>query len=288
MNDTTQSSSSRPIRRVLLTGALGEVGRRVVPALSEVFDLRRTDLAPDDNTSPEYQSGDLTDFPTVMRLLEGMDAVIHSAAAIPGEPPDDLAPEEVDPNEKRLLSINPIATYNVLEAARRLNLVRVVYVSSLTVVLGNKHRSHYDSRTALCPTNVYACTKFFGEQLAEVYYRNYGLSTISLRLGQPTPIGHPFDEAWMGNRRARSILAHMDDVARGLIAALTTDCPHGVFNLVSANDNPRVDWEETRDAIGYVPLAFCSETGFSFHPDGKYPHHDGSILTHNPNEIPPR
>lgn len=284
MSNMSNTSKIKPVRRVLLTGALGNVGKRVVPALRDAFDIRRTDLAPDDDAEPDYVGGDLTHFATVMRLLDGMDAVVHSAVAVPGEPTPGLAHDEVDPKEARLLAVNPVVTYNIFEAARRLGLARVVYVSSLTVVLGDKYRAHYDSQSSLCPTNLYACTKLFGEQLADVYWRNHSLSTISLRLGQPMPIGHSHDTAWRGNRRARSTVVHIEDVARGLIAALKTDCPHGVFNLVSANDNPRIDWEETRRAIGYVPLAYCSETGFSFHPDGNYPPHDGSILTHNPDE----
>jgi len=275
-----QSDESRP--RVLLTGARGNIGSRVIPILEKTMDLRLTDLVPTDE-DPRYVAGDLTDFSQVYQLMEGVDAVVHLAMApMRSREP---SPGTADPSEELAITVNVGGTYHVLEAARQRGIQRVVYASSLTIHLGNKHRPLYDSQTPVEPINFYACTKLFGEQLARVYWRKHGLSTICLRIGQPFPIGNAeFDTLWRDNRRARSNFVEISDVARGLACGVTTGVPFGVFNLVSASDNPRFDLSETH-RIGYVPRAYLSTNGLEFFEDGQFPAFPGPVVTHNPDEI---
>lgn len=275
------ATSSAPIRRVLVTGALGNVGSRIVPLLEKEFELTLTDFrAPTDGTP--IVVADLMDYAQVDKLMKGIDAVVHLAVVTGGTGPDD--PEKIDPIDQKMLSVNTTSVFHVLEAARKNGVKRVVYASSLTILLGDRFRPRYDSTTPLYPTNLYACTKLFGEQLARVTWQKHGLSTICLRIGQPSPVGHEFDEIWRTNKRSRSWFVEISDVAWGITCALRTSTQFGVYNLVSASDNPRMDWQETAAAIGYTPRAYYSDNGLSFHENGDFPPHDGSVITHNPGE----
>ena len=276
--------SARPeIRRVLLTGALGNIGRRVIQGLGADFELVPTDIRCSEE-GPEILVADLMDFAQVDRLMDGMDAIVHLAVTNAENRAATDTPGKIDPVDERLLRVNTTSTFHVLEAARRHGIKRVVYASSMTVLLGDRHRESYDSTTPLEPSNLYACTKHFGENLARQSWRNCGLSTICLRIGQPTPVGHLFDDLWQTNKRARSWFVEIGDIVRGISCALRTATPSGVYPLVSASDNPRVVWQETQKAIGYVPRAYFSDSGLSFHENGDFPVHDGTILTHNPGE----
>lgn len=249
------------------------------------MDLRLTDLRVPTGDSRAF-AADLTDFSAAYRALEGVEAVIHLAMAPSSDEMVEYGGEEPDPGDEARLKVNVGATYNIFEAARRRKLRRVVYASSMTVQLGNKHASFYGPETPVEPVNLYACTKLFGEQLARVYWRRHGLSTICLRLGQPFPIGNPeFDELWTTNKRSRSIFAEIGDVARAVECAVETSLGFGVFPVVSASDNPRVDLSAARQ-IDYVPRAFLSDSGLTFHDDGRFPRVEGPLVTHNPGELP--
>lgn len=246
-----------PIRRVLLTGALGKIGSKIAGDLAAYYEIIPTDLPPSDMAG--YVHADLTNFEETFRLMQGIDAVVHLATATGDGRSKTLPPDKLDPVDERMLRVNPTCIHHVLEAAARQGVRRVVYISSLTVVLKDKERPSYAVEMPPDPTNLYACTKLFGEQLAYVKWREKRLSTICLRLGQPTPIGHAFDEIWRTNRRSRSFRVHFLDIIGGIRGAIEAAASFGVYNLVSASDNPRVDLSGTRRDLGYEPRAYFGE-----------------------------
>jgi len=246
---------------VLVTGALGVIGSRILPMLARDFDVVPSDVGHSD--LPGYVALDLMDFSQTYRLLEQVDSVVHLAVATGGGRAQHLEPGELDPVDKKMLQVNPSTVHNILEAAARLRLRRVVYVSSLTILLADKERKSYTDDMPVDPTNLYACTKLFGEQLAFVKWRDMGLSTISLRLGQPYSVGHELDEIWRTSARARSFRIHLEDIALGIKLALQTSCEFGVYNLVSRSDNQRVDLSKAQADLGYEPKAFFSESGLT-------------------------
>lgn len=268
----------------MVTGALGNIGRRISGRLATEYDLTLTDLRASAE-HPDVIAADLLDFSSVERLMAGMDAVVHMAIAPGGTLRKQDVPGEVDPVDESAVRINTTSAFHVLEAARRHQVKRVVYASSMTIVLGDRHREKYDESTPINPLNLYACTKLFGENVAELAWKVHGLKTICLRFGQPTPINHEYDDLWQNNKRARSWFVHIDDIATSVICALRTNVPFGIYDVVSATDNPRVDWQKARADIGYIPRAYFADAGLSFHDNGDFPPHDGSIVTHCPHEL---
>lgn len=255
-----------PKERLLVTGAKGAIGARILPDLATGYEVIPTDLGKSD--LPGFVSADLTDYRQTHRLMQGIDAVVHLAVADGDGRAKELPLDGIDPVDEQMLRVNPMINHNILEAAARHRVRRVVYASSLTIVLADKECPLYTTAMPPAPTNIYACTKLFGEYLALVQWRKNGLSTICLRIGQPTPIDHPLDEDWKANRRGRSFRVHITDVARGILAALQTTKPFGVYNLVSASDNPRIDWSTTQQDLGYVPHAHFAENNLTFHAEG--------------------
>src|ERR1035437_9619020 len=115
--------------KVVITGATGKVGRAATQALLEAgdeelaTDLTRPRFEREPEEAARYQMADLTDTGEAFAVIRGAEAVVH-AAAIPeptGNPP------------QVVFRTNLMATFNVLEAAVRFGVKRLVNISSETV-----------------------------------------------------------------------------------------------------------------------------------------------------------
>src|SRR5205823_3134106 len=88
---TARRSGTRLIRlscrcmRVLVVGGSGYVGGLVLPLLAKRHAVRVLDLRPPpdavDYDAVDYLEGSATDYPTLRRATEGVDAVVHCAMA---------------------------------------------------------------------------------------------------------------------------------------------------------------------------------------------------------------
>lgn len=72
-------------------------------------------------------------------------------------------------------------TYNVLEAAQRAKVKRVIFISS-SAVYGEYPKLPFKETHPPQPESPYALSKLAGEQLCSLYWRLYGLETVALRL----------------------------------------------------------------------------------------------------------
>ena len=78
------------------------------------------------------------------------------------------------------LRCNIEATQKLLEAARQVQLPRLVYSSSSSVY-GNARQMPMSETARPQPVSPYGVTKLSAEQLCDLYHYNYGLSCVSLR-----------------------------------------------------------------------------------------------------------
>lgn len=164
---------------VLVTGGAGFIGSHTIERLLEAnhrvvaFDNlstgRPTNLA---SLDARLVEGDIRDFEALDEILsEGFDAILHLAAvvSVPVSVADPLGSHEV----------NARGTLNVLEAARRHGVRRVVYASS-AAVYGNLVPPLSEAMS-LKPLSPYAAQKYENEIEAGIYSRLYGLETVGLR-----------------------------------------------------------------------------------------------------------
>jgi uronate dehydrogenase len=162
-------------RRVLLTGAAGRIGSSLRAGLrDELEELRLTDLrAPEPRpVAPEtFLAADLTDADAVARAVDGVEAVIH-LGGVPSEAGFD-----------QLLGPNVVGSFNVLDAARRAGVRRVVYASSNHVTGFYPVDERLNGAEPPRPDGLYGATKAFGEALARMYSDRFGLEVICVRIG---------------------------------------------------------------------------------------------------------
>ena len=242
-------------RRVLLTGAAGQIGallRAGLPARGwslRCFDV--ADMGPGRDGEDRIR-GDVTDFDAVLAAGTGTDAVVHMGGLASEAPYEDIRRVNID------------GTYNVLEAARQAGVGRVVLASSNHAVGFTPRADCVPVDTRPRPDTFYGVSKVAGEALGSLYADRYGLDVVCLRIGtqRPTPVDPRHLSTW---------LSDADTV--GLVdAALSAPSPgFAVVYGISANTRGWWDLEPGR-AIGYHPVddaeAYAAEVG-----DGADPFH---------------
>lgn len=251
--------------KILVTGALGKVGERILPRLASEFPLFPTDVRGGEVLGLKVTALDITDFAAVMKAMEGADCVIHLAIASLREfGGRTYTPDKRDAFDDATLAVNVEGTYNLFEAARRHKARRIIYFSSLTTMLSRPRKDEIPVTDPYNPVNLYAVTKLFGEQLARVYHASHGIEFITFRLGQPYPTNSDNDIAGWWTRSARANYIHMDDVELAVRCALTTDVRYGLYNLTSASEYQRVTIYPAHE-IGYKPTKLFTEKGILPH-----------------------
>jgi nucleoside-diphosphate-sugar epimerase len=232
--------------RVLVTGARGKVGTATTKALIAAgHEVTCTDVlrgvferpAPGE---PAYLQADLTSPGDAFAVVRGMDAVVH-AAAIPD--PTHNPPATVFQN-------NLMATFNVVEAAVRSGVRRLVNISSETVpgffFPERPFLPDYvpvDEDHPIRPQDPYALSKYFGELLMDAAVRRSDLRCISIR---PCWVQHEGNyERNLGPQvRDASVLSpnfwsYIDvyDLADALVLAVQSDLQgHEVFYIASPDN----------------------------------------------------
>ena len=165
----------------LVTGGAGFIGSHLVERL--VRDGERVRVV--DNLSTgvrsrlasvasaiEFIEGDLAEFPTCERALDGVDFILHQAAipSVQRSIRDPLASNRA----------NVTATLNLLEASRLKKAQRFVYAASSSAYGDTKILPKREDMPSN-PLSPYALQKFVGERYCRLYYDLHGLQTVSLR-----------------------------------------------------------------------------------------------------------
>ena len=108
----------------------------------------------------------------VEALTQKVEAIIHLAAII--------SPYFSVKKPTVVNAVNVTGTMNVLNAALKAKIQRVVFASSASVY-GDQTLLPITEDNPLHPITPYGASKLSGEKYCEAYNRTYGLSTISLR-----------------------------------------------------------------------------------------------------------
>ncbi|NPV08516.1 MAG: NAD(P)-dependent oxidoreductase [Anaerolineae bacterium] len=172
--------------RVLVTGAAGQVGSRLVRQLLARDHEVRGLILPDDPARSrldgleiEVVAGDLMDPETAEKAVAGVDAVVHTAnlvGPLPGM------------SESQFFDNNVRTTFHMARAAARVadRLQRFVHISSSAVYPNDSQQlrpcySPIDEAHPLRPRGVYALSKLIGEHILSATSRETGLPVAFIR-----------------------------------------------------------------------------------------------------------
>ena len=165
-------------RSVLITGACGNLGRKLRSAWAEVYDLVLVDkeVSEDD---PDVIAADLSvvdeDW---MTHFHGVDTVVHLAAN-----GNEFAPWD------ELVGPNLDVLFNVLHASALAGVDRIIFASSNHVMGGYQHFGDSPITVDLppLPDGPYGVTKLVGEREGRSLAKSFDLTFIALRLGWIQP-----------------------------------------------------------------------------------------------------
>ena len=233
--------------KILITGACGWVSRRLIEELeTRGHELRLLDYCqPEDATlfvpgSAERQrmplqtkwpfvKADITDAAAMRQAVEGMDAVIHLAAAVTGLPEHGV----------KTFHVNACGTYIILDACRLAGVKRFLCASSINAfgtiywrVSGKPPvyaKMPLDEEFPPVPEDAYSLSKYVNELTCEAFHRGFGITTAAFRFAGVWP------EKWHEDARKNGLKAttawsddlyqwvHRYDVCLGIRQAL--ECP---------------------------------------------------------------
>ncbi len=164
---------------IVVTGAAGRLGRRVVQLLAaRNREVLATDQVDAGDLPAEFVRCDLGDARAVGDVLKGAEAVVHMGA-IPG-------PLRAEP--RVIFENNVTADFNVMMSVAELGLRRVVFSSS-AFGMGWAHDGNafvplylpLDEEHPMMPFEPYGLTKQVGEDIGRMIARNSDTTVVSLR-----------------------------------------------------------------------------------------------------------
>lgn len=237
---------------ILVTGGLGVIGawvtRQLVERGEKVVTYSRslnTTLVKDMVDNIVMARGDVLDFPGLIRTIKEhkIQRVCHLAA---------MLSEATQANPWYGFQVNAIGTLNILEAARIMDVERVVYTSALAVLdrvtgeyghpthtpVNEDYPKYPDSRS----NGVYGTAKLAGEFLCLHYQQDYGLDYVALRFSPLYGIGR------LGKHGRIALYSKMIENAM-----------LGQPTIISRGGEQKVDLAYTKDAARGVVLACFAE-----------------------------
>ena len=256
-------------KRILFTGGTGKAGRHVAPWLRDAgHHVLNADLVPLGADGIDDRIVDVTDSGQVYAAMlqhanmaefaggaaQPFDAVVHFAAV----------PRVLLRSDAECFRVNTVGTYNVIEAAVKLGVRKVIIASSETVY-GTCFAEGYNPPARLpvtedqevVPHDSYAMSKVCNEVTARSFQARSGIDIYVLRIGnviEPHEYGMFSDFFADPGLRVRNIFNYVDarDLGQIVHRCVQVDgLGYRIFN--AANDTNSVNRPSVELAVAYFP-----------------------------------
>ena len=173
---------SRPMKRILVTGSVGQIGSELTMELRRLYGNEnvvavghKTQPSEELRESGPFQFIDIQDRKELEIVVKQYDIdTIYNMAAILS------AVGEKNPH--LCWEVNMNGFMNVLEVAREYELARIINPSSIAVFGPQTPRDNTPTETILQPTTMYGVTKVASELLGDYYFHRFGLDVRGVRL----------------------------------------------------------------------------------------------------------
>lgn len=249
-------------KRIVFTGGSGKAGRHVVPYLLEHgHEVLNLDLVPLDHPGVSTLITDLTDSGETFNALsmhfgfQGLasgkgpapvDAVVHFAAI----------PRILMRPDNRTFAANTVSTYNIIEAAMKLGIRKVIVASSETTygvcfAEGDKdyHSFPLTEDYDVDPMDSYGLSKVVNEKTARAFAMRFGADIYALRIGNViSPEDYARFPAFLADppSRKRNAWSYIDARDLGQIVHLCVEKDGLGFQVFNAVNDTITAYEPTR------------------------------------------
>ncbi|KGE00763.1 NAD(P)-dependent oxidoreductase [Rhizobium sp. YS-1r] len=249
-------------KRIVFTGGSGKAGRHVVPyLLDQGHEVLNLDLVPLDHPGVNTLITDLTDSGEAFNALsmhfgfQGLasgkgpapvDAVVHFAAV----------PRILMRPDNTTFAANTVSTYNVIEAAMKLGIRKVIVASSETTygvcfAEGDKdyHSFPLTENYDVDPMDSYGLSKVVNEKTARAFAMRFGADIYALRIGNViSPEDYARFPAFLADppSRKRNAWSYIDARDLGQIVHLGVEKNGLGFQVFNAVNDTITAYEPTR------------------------------------------
>jgi UDP-glucose 4-epimerase len=237
-----------------------EAGAEEIIVLDNLVRGRRENLAGAlTSGSVRLELGDIQDRDTVSRLMRGVDVVFHQAA---------IRITQCAEEPRLALEVLVDGTFNVLEAAAREGVRKVVAASSASVYGLAEQFPTTEAHHPYANDTLYGAAKVFNEGLLRSFHSMYGLDYLALRYfnvyGPRMDVHGLYTEVlirWMeriaagqpplifGDGLQTMDFVYVPDIARANILAACSDHTDDVFNIASGTETSLVELAEKLLAV---------------------------------------
>ncbi|WP_409270210.1 L-threonine 3-dehydrogenase [Neobacillus sp. SCS-31] len=168
------------MKRILLTGALGQIGSELTMKLREIYgndNVIATDIRMNEDneaaTSGPFEILDVTDGKRMAEIAKkyNVDAIMHLAA---------LLSATAEANPIFAWNLNMGGLMNALETAREVN-AQFFTPSSIGAFGPSTPKEQTPQDTIMRPTTMYGVNKVAGELLSDYYFHKFGVDTRGVR-----------------------------------------------------------------------------------------------------------
>lgn len=245
LDDEDDDHDEDAVRTILITGAAGNIGRKLRAAWADAYDLVLIDRVSDPD-DPDLIVADLAELDEGWTAhFFGVDTVIHLAA---------------DPNSSAtwedLERPNLDAAANVFHAAALAGVERLIFASSNHAMGGYRDLDDLPITVALPPRpdGPYGATKLMAERLGRSLGRAFEITFIALRLGWVQP-GENRPET-LPDDWSRALWLSNNDLVRLFDCAVEAELDDRLFvvaNGMSNNRGMRWDLGPAAELLGFSP-----------------------------------